>query len=69
MAAKYDHKATNAALDLTEFYVENEDIAEVPQFFIEEETVAEVPLFYIEGKDPKSEYQKATPKDSKGNKR
>ena len=60
MAIDYNHKASNAALDLTEFYVENEDIADVPQFFIEEETIAEVPHFYIEGEDPQPEYPKQT---------
>jgi len=69
MAIDFDHKATNAALDMTEFFVENEDISEVPQFFIEEETVSEVPHLYIEDEGPKPEHPKQTTEDAKGRKR
>ncbi len=69
MAIDFDHKATNAALDMTEFFVENEDISEVPQFFIEEETVAEVPHFYIEVEEPKPEHQQSKTEEAKGRKR
>ena len=69
MAVEYDHKATGAALDAAEFFVENEDIPEVPKFFIEKENITEVPQFFIVSEGPESEHQEQTPEDAKRRKR
>lgn len=69
MAVEYDHKATGTALDETEFFVENEDVPEVPQFFIEKDNVVEIPQFFIESEGTEPECQEQTPQDAKARKR
>lgn len=69
MAVEYDRKATGAAVDGTEFFVEDEDILDVPQFFIEKEHILEVPQFFIESEDQEPEYKERTQADAKGRKR
>ena len=55
MAKNHDQKETAAALDDTEFFVENDDIVEPPQFFIQNSDILEVPKFFIETDTPESE--------------
>ena len=55
MAVKYDQEKSAAASDVTEFFVENDNVLEVPQFIIKNEDVLEVPQFFIETDIPEPE--------------
>ena len=55
MAKNYDQKETAAAQDETEFFVDNDDVVELPKFFIQNADTLEVPKFFIETDTPDSE--------------